>query len=185
MTLETPRLILRPFEPGDVDDVHFYASDPAVCFFTDWGPNSREETEAFVAQAVATGAPENYAITLREDMPGTSGTVTAGTVIGGLGAFGVGHAPIADNPTLRELGWVIRRDLWGRRIATEAVEALIESVRENSELEAIHARCRPQNRASSRVMEHVGMIHVRRIERDYEVRGAWVDSDLYVLDLTS
>ena len=48
MEVFTERLVLRPFTKADRDDVHLYASDPAVCFFTDWGPNSEAETDEFI-----------------------------------------------------------------------------------------------------------------------------------------
>ena len=71
MEVVSERLVLRPFAESDVEHVHVYASDPAVCFFTDWGPNSLEDTEAFVAQAVASGPPLNVAITLAKEAAGT------------------------------------------------------------------------------------------------------------------
>lgn len=181
MDVVSERLVLRPFAKGDVADVHAYASDPAVCFFTDWGPNTLEETQAFVAQAVASGAPLNVAVTLGQDLLGASGTVAAGTVIGGLSAFGALRGPVADSPTTRELGWVIRRDLWGQRIATEAVEAFVDWLVAEHGIREFTARCRPQNRSSSRVMEHIGMTYMQRIPDDVIVRGESADSEIYRL----
>ncbi len=61
----------------------------------------------------------------------------------------------------------------------DAIEALTRdlAVRE------VHARCRPEHRASAKVMAHLGLSHVRRIERDLEREGRWMDSDLYALVL--
>ncbi|MES1171587.1 MAG: GNAT family N-acetyltransferase [Actinomycetota bacterium] len=181
MEVVTERLVLRPFREGDVDDVHLYASDPAVCFFTDWGPNSREESEAFVSDAVASGAPLNVAITLAADLLGASGTVSAGTVIGGLSAFGAFRGPVIDHPESRELGWVVRRDLWGQRIATEAVSAFVAWLAAAHGVREFTARCRPQNRSSSRVMEHVGMTYVERVPNDVVIHGTPADSEIYRL----
>ena len=181
MEVTSERLVLRPFQFSDIDHVHVYASDPAVCFFTDWGPNSIEDTRAFVSEAVASGAPLNVAITLAKDLLGASGTVAAGTVIGGLSAFGALRGPVDENPTVRELGWVVRRDLWGQRIATEAVRTFLEYLVTEHGIVEFTARCRPQNRASSRVMEHVGMTYVERIPGDVIVRGEPADSEIYRL----
>jgi len=181
MEVVSERLVLRPFEAEDADDVHVYASDPAVCFFTDWGPNSRAETDAFVSEAVASGSPLHVAITLARDLLGASGTVPAGTVVGGLSAFGALRGPLEANPTVRELGWVVRRDLWGQRIATEAVGAFVEWLVAEHNIVEFTARCRPQNRASSRVMEHIGMSYVERIPGDVIVRGEPADSEIYRL----
>ncbi len=181
MTLETARLLLRGFVLEDAEDVHQYASDPAVCQFTDWGPNSREETEAWVAHAVACGLPGHWAITLKSDALGSRGTVPAGTVVGGVGVYGEGRAEIEATPEVRELGWVVRRDLWGHGIATEAVRAVIDGIVADAGVREVHARCRPEHRASAKVMAHLGLAHARRIERDLERDGRWMDSDLYTL----
>jgi len=181
MEVMSERLLLRPFAADDVDDVHVYASDPAVCFFTDWGPNSLADTEAFVSEAVAAGAPLHVAISLGVDLLGASGVVPAGTVIGGLSAFGALRGPVDANPTVRELGWVVRRDLWGQRIATEAVSAFVDWLVDKHGIREFTARCRPQHRSSSRVMEHVGMTYVERIPGDVIIRGEPADSEIYRL----
>ncbi len=181
MTLETSRLLLRPFTEDDADDVHVYAADPAVCRFTEWGPNAREDTERWVAKAARAGAPAHWAITLKDDAVGTRGRIVAGTVVGGVGVYGKDRVPFEETPTVRELGWVVRRDLWGRGIATEAVQAVIDALVEDERIAEVHARCRPEHKASAKVMAHLGLAHVRRIERDLELDGRWMDSDLYAL----
>ena len=45
------RLVLREFVVTDEDAVHAFAADPLVTRFTDWGPNSVEDTRAFLAEA--------------------------------------------------------------------------------------------------------------------------------------
>lgn len=183
MKVRTERLVLRPFTEADRDDVHLYASDPAVCFFTDWGPNTDADTDEFIAAAVDSGAPLNTAVMLAQEVLGASGPVAAGTVIGSVSAFGAHRGPVDANPASRELGWVVRRDLWGQGIATEAVTGLIDGLADEGVVREFHARCRPQNRASSRVMEHVGMTFVETIAKDKLIRGDWVDSHLYSLVL--
>lgn len=50
------RLAVRSFTLQDIDAVHAYASDPLVCRYVDWGPNSRPDTEAFINEAIGAGA---------------------------------------------------------------------------------------------------------------------------------
>ena len=52
-SIETPRLLLRDFVPADWTAVHTYASDPEVVRFMNWGPNSVDDSQAFVARAIA------------------------------------------------------------------------------------------------------------------------------------
>ncbi|WP_062464180.1 GNAT family N-acetyltransferase [Demequina soli] len=184
MTLETARLLLRPFRLDDEADVHVYASDPAVCRFTEWGPNSEDDTRAWVADAAAAGIPAHWAITLRHDALGAGGTIAAGTVVGGVGVYGEGRGPLEASPQIRELGWVVRRDLWGRGIATEAVHAVIDALEEDATLEQVHARCRPEHKASAKVMNHLGLTLLRRIENDILRDGQWMHSDLYARTVT-
>ncbi|SNT66041.1 Acetyltransferase (GNAT) domain-containing protein [Asanoa hainanensis] len=51
MELRTSRLLLRELTDADHAAVHRYASDPDVTRFMAWGPNSVEETVAFLADA--------------------------------------------------------------------------------------------------------------------------------------
>src|SRR4051812_35455956 len=48
MELTTARLLLREFQLDDHRAVHAFAGDSAVTRFTDWGPNSPEDTTAFL-----------------------------------------------------------------------------------------------------------------------------------------
>jgi len=51
------QVTLRPLEPRDVDAVHDWARLPESCRYQAWGPNSYEQSRAFVEAAVA-AAPD-------------------------------------------------------------------------------------------------------------------------------
>ena len=51
--LRTIRLRLRDFEVGDYQAVHAFATDLAVVSYVEWGPNTPEETQAFLREARA------------------------------------------------------------------------------------------------------------------------------------
>jgi [ribosomal protein S5]-alanine N-acetyltransferase len=166
MIIETARLILRPYDPADAKAIHAYGSDPEVCRYTDFGPNTWEDTLEFLTTVTDPDHSSlDLAITLRE----------TGEVVGGIAA-----RPGDDGRY--ELGWVLRRDLWNQGLVTEAAQALIAHVLTLDGVMTICARCRPDNPASARVMEKAGLRFVTRIERDREVRGEWVDSLLYEMD---
>lgn len=71
--IRTARLTLRPVLPSDVDDVHSYASGPEVSLFQDWGPSTREQTVAWVAEAVAAAGTDRHpvAVVLDDKVIGT------------------------------------------------------------------------------------------------------------------
>ena len=56
-----------------------------------------------------------------------------------------------------ELGWHVRRDLWGKGYATEAAGYCIEYAFQKLDAERIIALVRPENRSSCRVAEKIGM----------------------------
>ena len=53
--MASDRLVLREFVVTDEDAVHAFAADQLVTRFTDWGPNSVEDTRAFLGRGLRTG----------------------------------------------------------------------------------------------------------------------------------
>jgi RimJ/RimL family protein N-acetyltransferase len=79
-----------------------------------------------------------------------------------------------------DLGFRFLRRYWNRGIATEAGEGTLRYGFESLELDRIVGRARPENPASCRVLEKLGMRRCGEIERDgaawllYEIlRGDW------------
>ncbi len=169
MILETPRLVLRPFRVSDAPAVHVYGSDPVVTLYTDFGPNTWDDTLGYLQTATKPTPPTiELGVTLRD----------ADEVVGAVHAH-----PVVEGKW--EMGWVLRRDLWGQGLMTEAAGAVFDYLASQDDVEVIFARCRPENAASARVMEKLGMRYVETITRDREVRGEWVDSRVYETVLRS
>src|SRR4051794_17133450 len=113
MHLATDRLRLREFTLDDLDAVHAYASDPEVCRYVEWGPNTIQTTRAFLA-ATVNGAEveprETYTLAVTQ----------AGRVLGA-----VELSVVSEAHRRGVMGYVLRRDAWGEGIATEATKALL------------------------------------------------------------
>ena len=60
-------------------------------------------------------------------------------------------------PDLIEIGWGIERSRWGEGLATEAASAVMVLASHRFAPEAIIAKCHIENRASERVMQHIGL----------------------------
>jgi len=66
-----------------------------------------------------------------------------------------------------EIGWWLAWEHWGKGIATEAARRVLTDAFSRAKLRRIVAIARPENAASRRVMEKIGMVY----ERDYVHRG--------------
>ena len=167
--LVSDRLVLREFVVTDQDAVHSFAADPLVTRFTDWGPNSIEDTRAFLAGATAQA-------TNRERAEFTLAAVHAGS--GRLiGSVAIGITSVQHRRG--EIGFVFHRDVWSQGYATEAAQQLLQFGFDRLQLRRISATCHPDNHASAHVLEKAGLHYEGRMRSHLLVRGAWRDSLLY------
>ncbi|WP_433791191.1 GNAT family N-acetyltransferase [Actinoplanes sp. CA-252034] len=161
--LTTARLLLRPFEPGDVTAVHAYASDPEVVRYMDWGPNTLAETEAFVADA-ADPAEGVHLFAVEHE----------GHVVGAVELRVTNHIHARG-----EFGYALARSAWGRGLATEAAAAVLAFAFDRAGLHRVAATCDPANTGSRRVLEKTGLTYEGRLKDYLHIRGQWRDRLLY------
>lgn len=155
--IETERLILRPFELGDVDDVFAYARDPEWSRYlrTLPRPYERPHAEQFIARQLLLDESTHPVWAITRD----------GTVIGGL------NLRFEFANLSAEMGYSVARDQWKKGICTEAARAVIDAgFSTHDDLNRIHASADAENVASQRVMEKVGMkkegvLRLNRVER--------------------
>ncbi|QVL33163.1 GNAT family N-acetyltransferase [Telmatocola sphagniphila] len=167
--LETPRLLLRPFQSGDVDAYYRICSNPRMTQFTLWDTHtSREDTRLFVEQYAPSRLPEKVpeplAITLR----------STGELVGSIGCFWS-----AQSNEVMELGYNVAEAFWGQGIAVEASRKLLDYVFENYEVERIQARIFAGNSASGRVAVKVGMTYEGTLRSLLRHRGRYTDVEYY------
>jgi ribosomal-protein-alanine N-acetyltransferase len=140
MKLKTDRLELRPFELADVQEAHKYLSDPPVMQHVE-PPFDLEKTGDFIRVHGMAPEPRVYALVERE-----TGKL-AGHVI--FHRFG--------DDTVFELGWVLKRSVWGRGYALEISKALIEYAFHCLRLSKVVVETMPQNTLAKKVIEKLGM----------------------------
>ncbi|AWV89230.1 GNAT family N-acetyltransferase [Bradymonas sediminis] len=175
LRIRTKRLQLRRFRPEDIEDAHAYASDPVVTRFTDWGPNTIDDTRAFIQEAIADAqAIPLQTISLAIEHRDSQRVI--GTVGMELGKSTLGDASI---------GFCMNREFWGRGLTTEAAQALLDWASDAFQLRRVYATCRPDNQASARVLEKLGMKCEGRLLRNVQVDGEWCDSLLYAAVLSN
>ncbi len=145
-TIETHRLILRPFCAADAPAMfRNWAADPTVTEYLTWKPY---ESESAVREMltkweadVPDGAVFRWAIVLK----------SSNEAIGSLSA-------VPDEKTdSAELGWCIGRPWWGRGIMPEAGAAVIAYLFDRAGLNRVAAKHDVRNPKSGRVMQKLGM----------------------------
>ena|SRR5688572_10733038 len=166
MELVTSRLVLREYARSDFEAVHRFASDPESVRFVAWGPNTPEDTRNFIEGWLEeqAGSPRTgYTFAVTE--PGGEPFGSVGLYLGG--------------PAQAETGFAIAPDRWGSGFATEAAEAVLRFGFDELGLHRIWATCRPDNAASYRVLEKIGMQREGYLRDHILIRGEWRDSLLY------
>ena len=167
--LETDRLLLRNYRPGDWERVHIYGSVPDFSQYDVWGPNSIEDTQKFVNDSIAKAQKNpryefEFAVCLKKE----------NLLIGGCGIRRDGELSSVAN-----LGYAINPDFQSKGYATEATKALIQFGFDQLDLAVIYATCDTRNTASFKVMENSGMRRVGHLQNHKMVKGHIRDSYRY------
>jgi RimJ/RimL family protein N-acetyltransferase len=167
--LTTERLLLQDFSENDWPSVHEYASDPEVVRYTDWGPNTEQQTKDFIALMQS----------LRGQTPRTEYTLAVilkseNRLIGTCGLS-------IEKPEHREgaLGYCYSRRFWGQGYATEAAAATLANGFGQLDLHRIYATCDVLNVRSWRVMEKIGMRREAHLREHLWQKDRWRDSFVY------
>ena len=161
VTLETERLILRPFEVADAGEMFKnWAHDPEVTKYLTWTPHeSAEETRALLTRwAAEYEKPErlNFAIERKED----------GKLIGGIDVVGYLGGP-SGTPMI---GYNLARACWGRGYMTEACKRVVAYLFEKGYCE-IRIDAVRENTASRRVIEKCGGRYAGSEEVTFDGKG--------------
>lgn len=145
MTLETERLILRPWEESDAEDCYRYARDPDVGPIAGWPAHSSvEESRAIIRDVLST--PETFAICLKPDR-------------GPIGAIGLnlnGHTDMTARDDECEMGYWLGKPFWGRGIMPEAVQEMLRHAFEDIGMRRVWIGYYEGNTKSKRVQEKCG-----------------------------
>ncbi len=160
--LETDRLILRQFTADDVDLLVDLDSDPEVMFYINGGrPTPREELEREYIPAY---------LDYYRRYPGYGFWVAVEKATGDFLGWFHFRPPGDSPPDEPELGYRLRRPVWGRGYATEGSKALVEKGFRELGSTRVWAQTMVVNSASRRVMEKSGLREVRIFHQDWPDR---------------
>jgi RimJ/RimL family protein N-acetyltransferase len=173
--LETPRLILRQFTEGDVDNLFTLNSDPEVMrYLTGGRPTPREEIHDQILSF-------HLAVYDRLDRLGTWAAESTATREF-LGWFHFRPGQDAEITNI-DLGYRLRRSAWNKGYATEGSRALISMGFTELAVERVFAHTMTLNAPSRRVLEKCGLTLVGTIpyEGPFDIEGAELGQVEYAL----
>lgn len=154
----TPRLVLTPVGPDDIDDLVLLCGDPEVAYWT--GPWTRATIEAWAADMADRWTRDGVGKWMARDRSDVS---LVGR--GGFTRFDL------DGEAVLELGWAVRDARTGRGYATELGRAALAWAGRHQPDLPVVAFTEVHNRASRAVMERLGMRPVGIIRREGLVEG--------------
>ena len=143
--LATSRLTLREFIPNDADALELVLSDPETMRFYP-APLDRAGVEQWIARNLQRYAMDGHglwAMVLK----------SSGEMVGDCGLT----LQEVDGKFEVEIGYHVRRDLWGQGLATEAARACRDFGFARLPVDRIISLIRPVNLPSRRVAEKNGM----------------------------
>jgi RimJ/RimL family protein N-acetyltransferase len=155
MTLETSRLILRPFQDEDIGRLAELMANRDFMRFS-LGPYTREQTQTVLQKFLSwnqAGLPSQFAVIFRSN----------NELIGYCG-FLHWHLDGADEI---EIGYRLDPEYWNRGLASEAAQAVRDHAFRDLNLSRVISLIHPDNIASRRVAEKNGM----KIEKETVFRG--------------
>lgn len=159
--VETDRLVVRAFRPGDLPDVVALHADPEVMHHINNGvAEDPDEVAAWLDHWVAAA---------KVDLATGCWAAVDRSSTRFLGWFHLFRDDPPATDTL-ELGYRLRRDAWGRGLAAEGSRALVDRAFTTTEVTRVRAETMVVHTASRRVMEKVGMRVVRVFDADWPVR---------------
>lgn len=171
LPITTSRLIIREYVEGDISDVLKNVGDPAYWDHHATEPPTYERLEALIVWAI-----QEQKITPRLNYYLAVTTKNASAVIG--------EAVLRITDPLHrqaEIGFGVARSYWTRGYATEVAQALLRTAFGSLGMRRVYAQCTPENAASIRVMQKIGMAREGVLRDICHVRGRWWSSAIYAI----
>jgi len=161
--LETERLLLRTWRPGDADFIFDLYSRIEVRRYLGTTASVMQERDEAVKllerwSELAHPIHHIWAITLKDDE-----RPVGVLLLKPIPASGTDGAPSGDT----EIGWHLHPDAWGNGYASEAARRVLDVAFEAG-LDRVVAVTNPENVASQAVCRRIGMTHLGQTELYYD-----------------
>ncbi len=145
ISVETDRIILRPWQESDAEALFKYASDPDVGPRAGWPPHKSVKESLEIIRTVFHN-DHTWAIELKQ----------TGEAIGCMGYYIYGESNITIGEHDAEVGYWIAKPYWSQGICSEALCLMIDHCFQEQHFEVLWCDCFVDNPASERVMHKCG-----------------------------
>jgi RimJ/RimL family protein N-acetyltransferase len=170
--LQTARLTLRPFLPGDLEELFAIHSRPEVARFLYWEARDLEQV-----REVLDGK-------LRQSVLEDEGQGLALAVVWRKVGVLVGEVSLlwlSRRHRQGEIGFLFHPGYQGKGLATEAAEVMLRLGFADLGLHRVIGRCDGQNHPSARLMERLGMRREAHFVHNEIFKGTWGDELVYAM----
>ena len=162
-TLESDRLLLRPFALTDAEDLYEINRDEQTTRYIYPPHKTLEETENLLINFFMQKPIGKYAIELKE----------TGKMVSTFEIHLQGHNNSA------EIGFTQNRAYWGNGYMTEAAKLVLDVAFNQLNLTRVYGGCDARNTASGQTLQRIGMTHEGTFRKDHEFNGEYADSHYY------
>ena len=170
--LETPRLILRPFQDTDLEAFLVYRNDPEVAQYQGWDvPYPREKGLQFIdlmktSNPTSQGEWYQVAVELK----------STGGLIGD-----VAFCTMVSDEKQALMGYSLARPYWHNGYAFEAVGRLLQYLFDDRGLHRVVAECDVENVASWKLLEKLGFRREAHLVENIFFKGKYGSEYHYAL----
>jgi len=170
--LETERLILRSFRSADAEPFAAYRSDPLVAQYQGWeAPYALETARLFCVEMSRRPV----------GIPGEWCQLALELKVGGEMIGDVAFCILKEDNFQAEIGFTLSRRYQGQGYATEALRRLLAYLFDELQLHRVRANCDPQNTASSRLLDRLGLRREGHLLQSLWFKGRWADEYWYAI----
>jgi len=146
--LTTNRLILRPIEKTDYDDICEYGCDEETGQFMLHWPKTGEQVDRFIDNCIEKMKSDGltwyeYVMELKDKKKV------------------IGNITLEVREAVAEIGWISNKKYWNNGYMTEAVNSMIDYAFSHLGVIRIFATCTDKNIASFKVMEKCYMVKIK------------------------
>ncbi|WP_028504633.1 GNAT family protein [Ruminococcus sp. FC2018] len=168
--IETDRLKLRPLTMSDTWDIFEIFSDKQVMKYYDLLPfesfeRAKEQVEFFI-KGFEQKTMLRWGIELKD----------SGKLIGTCGFFNFNEDALK-----AELGYELNSSYHGKGLMSEALDAVLEFIFRETDINRVEAFAEPPNIASQKVLKKLGFVKEGTLRRYERCRGELIDIIIYGL----